>query len=213
MENPGRLKNFSLDFRHSQNSFDFNDKQMVLAQNIHRSFGITEKNILRLIAYTGYTVSSAARVLAGFNYNFIKEVSGFLPDARSIRKVSFTGETKSLDIMNGFIAQELFNSLLEIIENNKSGGDLKTSPALSADENVKMIATELLDELKNNEKLSSWRALCVIGYIFLLYDLKLENEDSLLSEADYRRENKITGADSKSYLNYLSARIKNYVPI
>jgi hypothetical protein len=211
MGTSNRIKIFKLDHRHSLKLFDLSDKHIAVAQNIRRSYGITEKNILNLIAFTGYVLNTGNRNNTVFNYSFIKEVSEFLPDADSIKTVTFAGEGKELNITNSEIAGKLLTSLLDII-NDKSIANIKSSPDVQPwDENVKILARELYDELIKNEKLSPWRALSVVGYIFLLYELKLEKEEALLSEHEFLQESKNAGKSTSTYLNYLTDRIKNYI--
>ena len=210
MENKSRLTDFRYDLRHCFKLFDISDKQIAVAQNIHRSFGIPEQNIIRLIAFTGYIISSTGKNSNNFNYSFIREVTEFLNDAGNIKTVSFSTESKSLTVKNTKLAGSLLESLVDLI-NSKSITSGTTSASLSNNENIKQLAGELYEDLVTNEKLTPWRALCVIGYIYLLFDLKLDDEEQLLAEHEFQQRNKNSGSNSKTYLNYLTDRIKNYL--
>jgi hypothetical protein len=211
MENTGRLKDFRFELRHCIRLFDISDKQIAVAQNIHRSFGIPEKSIINLIVFTGYILKSGEKSTQAFNYSFIREISEFLPVAGQIKAVTFSGESKSLTVTNPELTGKLMEALLGIIDNLSTDNAADTGDPKSRDSNIKKLAGELYEELVKNEKLTPWRALCVAGYIFLLFDLKLENEEVLLNESEFTNKMKASGDTAKSYLNYISDRIKSYI--
>jgi hypothetical protein len=211
MENTGRLKDFRFELRHCIRLFDISDKQIAVAQNIHRSFGIPEKSIINLIVFTGYILRSGEKSTRGFNYSFIREISEFLPAAGQIKAVTFSGESKSLSVTNPELTARLMEALIGIIDNLSANKVADPADPRFRDKNIKNLAGELYEELVRNEKLTPWRALCVVGYIFLLFELKLESEEALLNESEFLNKMKATGDTAKSYLNYLSDRIKSYI--
>jgi hypothetical protein len=211
MENTRRLKDFRFELRHCIRLFDISDKQIAVAQNIHRSFGIPEKSIINLIVFTGYILKSGEKSSPGFNYSFIREISDFLPVAGQISAVTFSGESKSLTVTNPELTGKLMEALLAIIDNLSTEKVADSADPQIRDRNIKKLAGELYEELVSNEKLTPWRALCAVGYIFLLFDLKLGSEEVLLNESEFQNKIKASGDTAKSYLNYLSDRIKSYI--
>ena len=190
-----------------------NNKQLVLAKNISRSYPIPEGNILRIIMYTDIAVSYATESEIDFYYSDMKEISDFEKEPISIEKVVFKGSAKSIEITNPYLIDRLYKSLFEIMDLRnilKERRTNKTKKRPSA-KIIKLIATEIHNELTTVEKISSWKSCCIIGFIFALYSIGLKTEESIMTEKEFEIEKATKQVITETYLSYLSKRIDKYI--
>lgn len=184
-----------------------NNRQLALVKNLHRSYSIAEGNLLRLIVYADIALSYATESEIQLYYSDLQEIASFEHNPEPINKVVFRGENKAFEITNPYLIDELYKSMLNLIDfrkiiKNKHSKKKRPSGAI-----IKKIATELFHELTEAEGLSEWKSLCVIGYIFRLYGISLKSEDPILTEDEYKKQT----FQPQPYLTYLSGRIKRYI--
>ena len=90
-----------------------------------------------------------------------------------------------------------------IISNKKNG----LSPC------IKMIATEIYQELTQMENITEWQPYYIIGLIFahewIGIKEHLQTEDEFMNKKQQRDPNDPYG--NETYLSYLSSRIKGYI--
>lgn len=185
-----------------------NNKQLVLAKNINRSYGISEGSMLRLIMYAEIALSNAIDREIELSYSDLSEIIEFEQDPVPIDKIVFKGGSKSFEITNPHIIDNLYYSIIDLFnfqENVKKRGSGKK---YSSDAAVKNVAAELFSELTRTEKISDGKSYCIIGYIFCLYNIHLESEDPILSEDQYNSLKKEQHVLTETYLQYLAGRIK-----
>lgn len=188
-----------------------NNKQTVLAQKLNRSYGIPLGNILRLIMYTDIALSLADESELELDYSDLKQIAEFEKEPEIFEKLIFVGKKKSIEIENPFLIDRMFRSLVNIVDSrniikSKRKRRRKTSSVI-----VKKVALELYNELCNVENFSPWRSLCIIGYIFALYKVKLDDEEVIMTEEEFDLKNKDRKTSPETYLQYLSSRIKSYI--
>jgi len=188
-----------------------NDKQTVLARKLNKSYGIPLGNILRLIIYTDVALSLGNESELQLLYSDLKQIAEFEKDHDTFEKLIFAGKSKSIEITNPFIIERVFMSMVNLMDSHsiiKNRGPQKKNTSSLI---LKKVATELYNELFTEEKYSPWRSLCLIGYIFALYKVKLDDGGTILTEEEYDQKNKAGNALPETYLQYLSARIRPYV--
>lgn len=188
-----------------------NNKQTILAQRLNKSYGIPLGNILRLIIYTDVALSLGNESELQLNYSDLKQIAEFEKEHDTFEKLIFAGKNKSIEIKNPFLIQRIFMSMINLIDSHsiikgKGAQKKKTSSLI-----LKKVATELYNELSTEEKFSPWRSLCIIGYIFALYKVKLDDGGTILTEEEYDQRNRAGNDLPETYLQYLSSRIRPYV--
>lgn len=188
-----------------------NNKQTVLAQKLNKSYGIPLGNILRLIIYTDVALSLANESELQLYYSDLKQIADFEKEHDAFEKLIFAGKSKSIEIKNPFLIERVFMSMINLIDSHsiirRKGPKKERTSSLI----LKKVATEIYTELYEEEKFSPWRSLCIIGYIFALYKVKLDDGDTILTEEEYDQKNKDSKTEHETYLQYLSSRIKVYV--
>jgi hypothetical protein len=198
-----------------------NNKQLVMAKNLQRSYGIPEANILRLIMYVDFALHWAFESEIELYYSDLHEIADFEKEPYSIERVIFQGlaETpegpKSFEITNPYLVDKLYYSLIELLNfqkiikkrQSKKG---QTSPAV-----IKKVANELHVELKDKEKLTGSKPLYVIGYIFSLYGIGFKDGESILTEKDFNAQKKTIlekgETADQSYLQYLAITVRKHI--
>ena len=145
-----------------------NNRQLVLAKNLHRSYGIPEGNILRLIMYTDIALSYPTNSEIQVYYSDLSEIADFEKNPMPIEKVIFRGNAKAFEITNPYLIEKLYNSLLELIDFQKITQEKLAKKKITSATIIKKVARELFNELTQVEKISNWRSLGIIGYIFCL---------------------------------------------
>ncbi len=135
---------------------------------------------------------------------------GFFKEPQPIDKVVFKGITKSFEISNPSLIQELLQLTLEFREDNK---EKRTNKKKQSAKIIKMIATEIYKELTEKERITGWKSLCIIGFVFCLFNIGLKADEPLLSEEKFNLANSERQVSTETYLQYLSGRIKRYINI
>lgn len=77
-------------------------RQMVLAKNLNRSYHISERNLLRLIMYTETALNQASISEKTYFLSDIKAISKFEKNPGSIDKVVFTAGERTFEIINPY---------------------------------------------------------------------------------------------------------------
>jgi hypothetical protein len=188
-----------------------NNRQLVLAKNLHRSYGIPEGNILRLIMYTDIALSYPTNSEIQVYYSDLSEIADFEKNPIPIEKVVFRGDAKAFEITNPYLTDKLYNSLLELIDFQKITQVKHAKKKLTSAKIIKKVARELFNELTQVEKISNWRSLSIIGYIFCLYNIGLKSEEPILSEDKFNLLQKGKQVVTETYLQYLASRIERYI--
>lgn len=187
-----------------------NNKQLVLAKNLSRSYGVTEMNVLRLIMYSDFALSYAHESEIQVQFSDLKDISEFDESREEVRRIVFTGDTKSFEITNPHLIDELYKSMQNFIEFHRIKNKKPNKKGIS-DTIIKKVANELYKELTEVERISEWRSLCIIGYVFCLYNVCLDSEQPIMTEEKFNLSDPEIRAPSETYLQYLSARIKQYI--
>jgi len=128
-----------------------------------------------------------------------------------IEKVVFRTNAKAFEITNPYLTDKLYNSLLEFIDFQKITQEKLKRKKLTSATVIKKVAKELFSELTQVEKISNWRSLCIIGYIFYLYNTGLKSEEPILSEEKFNLLQKGKQVVTETYLQYLASRIERYI--
>ncbi len=203
------LKNFR--YNPYIHPYTASNKQTVLAQKLNKSYGIPLGNILRLIIYTDVAMSLSDESELQLYHSDLKQIADFEKEHDAFEKLIFAGKSKSIEIKNPFLIEKVFMSMINLIDSHsiiRRKGKQKeriSSPVL------KKVAMELYNDLCTEEKFSPWRSLCIIGYIFALYKVKLDDGEVILTEEEYDQKNKDRKTEHETYLQYLSSRIRVYV--
>ena len=198
-----------------------NNKQMVLAKNLHRSYRIPEENALRLIMYTEIALSYTTESEIQVYYSDLKEIADFEKDPFQIEKVVFKGGskdaayTRSFEIANPYLIDSLYNSMIELLDFQKITKEKHKKEQSTSATIIQKVATELYIELTEKEKISKWKALCIIGFIFSLYKVGLKKDEPIMTEEEYNAQKEARNAKeiiiTESYLQYLGDQIKSYI--
>jgi len=186
------------------------NKQLVLSKNLSRSYVSTEMNILRLIMYADFALSYAHESEIQVQFSELKDISEFEESHEDVQKIVFSGKTKSFEIINPHLIDELYKSMQNFIEFHRIRNK-KPKDKHSSDSIVKKLANELYIELTDIERISEWRSLCIIGYIYCYYEVCLESEEPIMTEEQFNTSDMEKRAFSETYLQYLSARVKQYI--
>jgi len=185
-------------------------KQLVLARNLSRSYQFPEGNILRLIMYTEIALNNAVDRDIELSYSDLSEIIEFEREPEPIDKLVFKSKNKSFEIVNPFIIDHLYYSIIDLFNFQQTIKKRRSVEKISTDEPKKKVAAELFDELTQTEKISHGKSYCIIGFIFCLYNIHLESESPLLSENHYNKLIKEDPGIKETYLQYLAGRIKSY---
>jgi len=188
-----------------------NNRQLVLAKNLHRSYGIPEGNILRLIMYTDIALSYPTNSEIQVYYSDLSEIADFEKNPMPVEKVMFRGNAKEFEITNPYLIEKLYNSLLELIDFQKITQEKLAKKKITSATIIKKVARELFNELTQVEKISNWRSLGIIGYIFCLYNIGLKSKEPILSEEKFNLMQKGKQNVTETYLQYLAGRIERYI--
>jgi hypothetical protein len=203
------LKNFR--YNPYIHPYTASNKQTVLAQKLNKSYGIPLGNILRLIIYTDVALSLSDESELQLYHSDLKQIADFEKEHDAFEKLIFAGKRKTIEIKNPFLIERVFMSMINIIDSHsiirRKGQQKDRTSSLV----LKKVATELYNDLCTEEKFSPWRALCIIGYIFALYKVKLDDGEFILSEEEYDLKNKDRKPEYETYLQYLSSKIKPFV--
>lgn len=186
-------------------------KQLVLARNLSRSYQLTEGKILRLIMYTEIALNNATDRDIELSYSDLSEIIEFEREPEPIDKLVFKSKNKSFEIVNPFIIDHLYYSVIDLFNFQQTVKKRRSGERISADESKKKVAAELFAELTQTDKISERKSYCIIGFIFCLYDIHLESEGPILSENNYNKLIKEDPAITETYLQYLARRIKSYL--
>jgi hypothetical protein len=192
-----------------------NNKQMVLAKNLHRSYQVPEGNILRLIIYADIVLNRTRGKERNLFFSDLSAIADSGKNKTVFEKVVFKGREKSFEISSPYLIDKLYNSLLAIIDFRNTGKkDFSVKkPASSA--SIKKLATELYSELTEKEKITGSKPLYIIGYIFSLYNVGLKKGEPILTEKEFKvRVDKMKPegeTNAENYLQYLSRRIRPYI--
>jgi len=190
-----------------------NNRQLVLAKNLHRSYGIPEGNILRLIMYADIALSYPTDSEVQVYYSEISEIADFEKSPIPIEKVVFRGNAKAFEITNPYLIDKLYKSLLELIDFQKITQEKRAKKKSTSAKIIKKVATELFNQLTQVENISNWRSLCIIGYIFCLYNIGSKSQGPILSEEKFNILQKGNQILNETYLQYLASRIEQYINI
>lgn len=188
-----------------------NNKQLVLAKNINRSYGIPEGNVLRMIMYAELALSHATEREIELSYSDLSEIIEFEQDPVPIEKIVFRGGSKSFEITNPYIIDNLYYSIIDLFNFQENIRKRAEGNKSSSDALIKSVATEIFSELTIGEKITAGKSYCIIGFIFCLYNVHLESEDPILSEEQHNLLKRENQGVTETYLQYLAARIKRYM--
>lgn len=210
------------------------NKQLVLAKNLHRTYGIKygipESKILKLIMYADSALSHASISERVCYLSDARAIAGFEKNPDSIDKVVFTAGARTFEITNPYLIDKLYYCLKEISESRIKVEEIKyphyevevqkysavkhINKKRSSGAIIKKVATELYNELTVKEKITGSKPLYLIGYIFSLYNVGLKREEPILTDIGHQAQNKVKkskGITTESYLQYLAGRIKRYI--
>jgi hypothetical protein len=171
------------------------DGQIELSKKLASDYHLPEDKFLHLIQYVEFA---------------------FLPEKDSKTwQQAFEDTIRMLDEDN---TEKVFTVKLEyenkFSEITKDGDTIKVrnwripykGKKIFLEQSIKKIATEMLKELTHKDKISVWKSLCIIGFIFAFYQIGINYNFPIQIEAEY----KISHPDG-NYLQYLSGNIKRYI--
>ena len=148
------------------------------------------------------------------------EIADFEKEPFSIDKIVIRGSDKplgyprSFEINNPYLIDELYRSMLDFMDFKKvlkkrRDNTKKKRPSAKI---IKLIATEIYNELTQVEKISEWKSYCIVGFIFAFYQIGIKTEDPIKSEEQYNQWMKEErSASAETYLQYLAHRIEKYI--
>lgn len=211
-----------------------NKDQIELAERLSGIYGIPEGNMLRLIMYVDIAYSLALNKEIKYYYSDEKEILNFEQKPEPIQSILFKGKDKSIEITNPYLIDKIYKDCFmyykqpEVIQyksyspqsTNKYNhnamlpiNDKKTFPFGNI---IKMIATDIYNELTKEYKLIERQACCVIGNIYVFYHIHLKYEEPILNEIEFIEKNQKDEAKEqiiteKDYSSYLRNRIISYI--
>ncbi len=213
-------REISKDYLRPLSSFRYNpcyhphvatNKQLVLAKNLSRSYGIADGNVLRMIMYTEIALSHSADREIELSYSDLSEIIEFEQDPVPIERITFQGGSKSFEITNPHIIDNLYYSIIDFFNFQEIIRERGSDKERSSDAVIRSVAAELFNALTNEEKISEGKSYCIIGYIFCLYNIHLKPDGPILSEDQYNLLKKEKQNKTETYLQYLAGRVKQYV--
>jgi hypothetical protein len=194
------------------NSSIANNKQMVLAKNLHRSYNIPEGNILRLIIYADIALHNTRGKERNLYYSDLSAIGDFINTQDPLEKIVFRGREKSFEIASPYLIDKLYHSLLGMVDFRNKGKESSSGKKAASSVVIKELATELYTELTDKEKITGSRPLYIIGYIFSLYNVRLKKDDIILTEKEFKARLEKMHPEGitkpETYLQYLGRHIK-----
>jgi hypothetical protein len=197
------------------------NKQLVLAKNLHRSYGIPEANILRLIMYSDFAFHMGTGGDNELSLSELKEIANLDRTSFSIERIIFRGKAgspgtpASFEISNPYLIERLYNSLTDLLNLHSDKLKKHSSKGRKPATLLKKIARELYAELRKEEGITGSRPLYIIGYIFSIYGFGSEDTEPILTEKEFnarKRNRKDKGLiPAGSYLKYLASSVKKFI--
>lgn len=211
-------------YRYEPNPYLFSKEQIDLAEKLAQHYNLFPGNALRLIGYAERALIWALKSEQKFSVDDWSEFLQFQENPPPIRKVTFQGDGKSFVIRNPYWIDELYKRISELITTaNIQGIDetaaspiesllksnhitRKTRPSTRI---IKKIGTEIYRELVDVEKLTKWKAECILVQILSIYKIGLRVGEPLMTEQEHSNDNS-PHRKKESYLTYCRGQGKNY---
>ena len=188
--------------------------KLELAEKLSEVYGIQIEKIFHLMKYVEIADSWALESEIQLYYSDRQEVLRFEKDTEPIKTIRFECENKHLEITNPFVIDRMYSLLFHIYKDERHlQSDKKKRPSAKI---VKMIATEIYHDLIpliQSEK-PRWKALCIVGYIFGVYNIGLKSSDYIMNQEQHEAERikkRNKGITTETYLQYLSGHMKRYI--
>lgn len=214
-------------FRYEPNPYFFDKEQIQLAEKLAEYYDLPPGNMMRLISYAEKALEWALKSEQMFSVDDWSELLQFEEQPEPIRKVTFHGKTKSFTIRNPYLIDILYQTTFGALKDIPSfGDDLAGSPVEAllsqnpqdskrrpSNHLIKLIGTEIYNDLINYNDISKWRAECILVQILSLYHIGLKVNKPLMTERqhnDYNSERKAKNMTIESYLSYCRGQGKNY---
>lgn len=214
-------------YRYEPNPYLFDKSQIDLAEKLTQHYNLFPGNALRLIGYAERALTWALKSEQKFSVDDWGEFLQFQENPPPIRKVTFQGDGKSFVIRNPYWIDELYKRISELITTaNIQGIDetaaspiesllksnhitRKTRPSTRI---IKKIGTEIYRELVDVEKLTKWKAECILVQILSIYKIGLKVGESLKTAREHHEYNETRKSKYpiESYLQYCRGKGKNY---
>jgi hypothetical protein len=200
--------------RYHYNPSFANSKQIELAEKLSKGYSLDEGNILRLIMYADIAWSYATESEILVYYSDLKEIADFEKDSVPIEKIVFRGYAKSFEITNPYLIDKLYYSMIDLFDFQKIIKEKGAKKKRLSAKIVKLIATEIYNELTQVDKIKNWKSLCIAGFIFGLYNIGLKKDEYIMNQEQHeldRANKKLKGITTQTYRQYLRDRMKRYI--
>ena len=188
--------------------------KLELAEKLSRDYKIHIEKIFHLMKYVEIADSWALTSEIQLYYSDRQEVLKFEKDTEPIKTIKFECENKHLEITNPFVIDRIYSYLFKIYKDERHvQSDKKKRPSAKI---VKLIATEIYNDLLpliQSEK-PRWKALCIVGYIFGLFNIGLKSNDYIMNQEQHeadRIKKRRKDIPTETYLQYLSSHMKRYI--
>lgn len=195
-------------------------EQQRLTERLHERYNnITELDFLRLIVYAGRALGLASEVDIKLYFSDMEEIGSFEKEPFNIDKVVFrgyskeSGYTKSFEITNPYMVDQLYHFLRELFDYRAIIKEKQSQKKPPSGEIIKLIGSEIFNDLIGHEDISTWKAECILAQILSIYQIGLRVDEPLMTEQqhqDYNSEMKEKNIPTESYLTYCRGQGKNY---
>jgi len=198
--------------RYRYDPLGFKPRQVALAEKLSKTYSIAEGNVLRLVMYAERAWSYATESEIQVYYSDMTEIADFEKEPEPITEIFFRGKSKSILITNPYLIDKLYHLMLDFVDFQKILKDKQsdTKKKRPSAEIVKMIATEIYNELRYVEKITPSRSLYIDGYIFALYNIGTKKNDYVMNEQQYKQdEDRKADEAYKEYIDRSKKTFKN----
>lgn len=191
-----------------------NATNYLVAEKLSETYGISLDKLFHLMRYVEIANSWAEESEIQLYYSDRQQVISFEKDPENILTIRFECKNKQIEITNPFVIDKIYSLLFDIYKDERQiQTNKKKRPSAKI---VKLIATEIYNDLIpliRAEK-PRWKALCIVGYIFGLYNIGLKSNDFIMNQEQHeadRIKKKNKGITTESYLQYISGHMKRYI--
>lgn len=187
------------------------EEQLALADKIAEDYNMNPGNVLRLIVYADLALFRAQESELQRYYSDLAEITEFEATPQPIKRIVFEGETKAFRVENPYLIDHIYATIFELITARasfKKDGKKRSSSTI-----IKMIGTEIYNELTTRERITPFKSECILVQILSLYNIGLKRNEPLLTEEQHRaaqKARKAKGMTTQQYLTYCRGMGKNY---
>lgn len=192
-------------------------EQLALSEQLSSQYHLPVGNILRLIMYVDRAWYVAQESEYQLYYSDRHSLIEYDKKNEPIEKITIHGKNGAAEITNPHLIDTVYYFMIDKLESSKKDQKKKRP----SERIIKLIANEVYNEiipwLKTDNGRTAvtprWKALCITGYIFGLYNIGIKKDEYIMNQEQYkenRHKRKRKDGNLETYLQYLSGNMKSY---